>query len=59
MENQDNDNVKVIGPKGRISYVSRKAAESGFLRQIDFRPADDLIHTAKPAKGQKAKDNGR
>lgn len=37
-----NERIKVQGPNGQTTYMSRKAAESEDIRQIGFRPAEDL-----------------
>lgn len=36
-----NDRVKMIGPKGKISYVSRKASRSVHLSNLGFMVATD------------------
>lgn len=36
------ERVKIQGPGGRVSWVSRKAAERGNINKIGFTVADDL-----------------
>ncbi len=41
-----NNVVKMIGPKGKTSFVSRKASESKHLANLGFRIANDVIPQA-------------
>ena len=50
MPKDPNNTVKMIGPKGKISYVSRQAAQSKHLANLGFRVAVDVL--PKPPKTQ-------
>ena len=54
--------VKMIGPKGKISYVSRKASQSKHLANLGFMVAHDqgpeaVGHT--PSKAKTASDGSK
>lgn len=42
------NSVKMIGPKGKIAFVSRKAAQSVHLANLGFRVANDVMPEVKP-----------
>ncbi len=46
MADRNDNTVKMIGPKGKISYVSRKASQSRHLANLGFRIAHDVIPQA-------------
>jgi hypothetical protein len=48
----ENDTVRMIGPKGKISYVSKKASQSKHLRQIGFVPEGNVIPEKPEDKGE-------
>ena len=43
MPKDPNNTVKMIGPKGKISYVSRQASQSKHLANLGFRVAVDVL----------------
>jgi hypothetical protein len=50
-----NNSVKMIGPKGKISYVSIKASQSKHLANLGFRVAHDIM----PVKPKTQSDAGQ
>ena len=47
--------VRMIGPKGKIATVSRKASKSVHLSNIGFRVMSDVIPEVAPKKAAPAK----
>lgn len=43
MATDKSNSVRMIGPKGKISYVSRKASQSIHLANLGFRIAQEVV----------------
>lgn len=59
MATTPNNCVKMIGPKGKVSYVSRKASQSRHLANLGFMIAHDQDEQVKPIKLNTRPDAGK